>query len=220
MKKAFTLIELLIVVAIIAILAAIAVPNFLEAQTRSKVARCKADMRTLTTALESYGADSSKYPPHYYGLTGSNWNGASVFNSRNTIAVSGRFIRLTSPIAYITSIPQEAFTVGSLAAGTALPGDKPEYYDTYDYFTDQFSPIGRGYSGGGKWRVAGVGPDRKQAYGGTTKSSGAANPSNAYGVTYDATNGTISSGDIIRVGPPSSTGTEEPFFNRATNPNL
>jgi len=41
---AFTLIELLIVVAIIAILSAIAVPNFLEAQTRSKVSRTQADM--------------------------------------------------------------------------------------------------------------------------------------------------------------------------------
>ena len=60
--RAFTLIELLIVVAIIAILAAIALPNFLEAQTRSKVSRAKADMRTLVTAIESYHVDNNLYP--------------------------------------------------------------------------------------------------------------------------------------------------------------
>jgi len=64
-RHAFTLIELLIVVAIIAILAAIAVPNFLEAQTRSKVSRAKADMRTLATGLESYAVDNNKYPPSF-----------------------------------------------------------------------------------------------------------------------------------------------------------
>src|SRR5260221_3715617 len=61
MKRAFTLIELLIVVAIIAILAAIAVPNFLEAQTRAKVSRVKADMRTLGTAMEQYNVDYNGY---------------------------------------------------------------------------------------------------------------------------------------------------------------
>jgi prepilin-type N-terminal cleavage/methylation domain-containing protein len=61
-KKAFTLIELLIVVAIIAILAAIAIPNFLEAQTRSKVARTKADMRSLKLSLEAYRVDNNTYP--------------------------------------------------------------------------------------------------------------------------------------------------------------
>jgi type II secretion system protein G len=60
--RAFTLIELLIVVAIIAILAAIAVPNFLEAQVRSKVSREKANMRTIATALEAYRTDFSRYP--------------------------------------------------------------------------------------------------------------------------------------------------------------
>ena len=62
-KKAFTLIELLIVVAIIAILAAIAVPNFREAQVRAKVSRAKSDMRSLVTAIEAYRVDTNHYPP-------------------------------------------------------------------------------------------------------------------------------------------------------------
>lgn len=60
--KAFTLIELLIVVAIIGILAAIAVPNFLNAQIRAKVARVKGDLRAIGTALDSYRVDNNTYP--------------------------------------------------------------------------------------------------------------------------------------------------------------
>lgn len=89
---AFTLIELLIVVAIIAILAAIAVPNFLEAQSRSKVARLKADMRTLATGLEAYAVDHNSYvPSSYFYLTGANKNGG------------GFFLMLSTPVSYITN---------------------------------------------------------------------------------------------------------------------
>ena len=83
MRRAFTLIELLIVVAIIAILAAIAVPNFLEAQVRSKVSRTKADMRSLATAIEAYAVDNTVYPPLV--AKNSPWilNGSGAINGRS-----------------------------------------------------------------------------------------------------------------------------------------
>lgn len=64
LRAAFTMIELLVVVAIIAILAAIAVPNFLEAQVRSKVSRTMQDMSTVRTAVQAYYADAEAYPPN------------------------------------------------------------------------------------------------------------------------------------------------------------
>ncbi len=91
-RRAFTLIELLIVVAIIAILAAIAVPNFLEAQVRSKVTRVTADMRSLRTALETYCIDYGKYPMLRNRQDQKNRGGI------------GDCVDLTTPIAYIASV--------------------------------------------------------------------------------------------------------------------
>jgi len=93
-RKAFTLIELLIVVAIIAILAAIAVPNFLEAQVRAKVSRCKADLRTIRTAMEAYRVDYNQYIPDNFP--------GQVYDCQS-------YQRLTTPVAYITSVPESPF---------------------------------------------------------------------------------------------------------------
>jgi prepilin-type N-terminal cleavage/methylation domain-containing protein len=121
--KAFTLIELLIVVAIIAILAAIAVPNFLEAQTRAKVTRVKADMRTVTTALEAYRVDNNSYMPGFppgagpaYNNPNENFYGwAQNFLMLETptghLAGGDLGNRLTTPVAYISSIPTDPFWV-------------------------------------------------------------------------------------------------------------
>jgi len=60
-KKGFTLIELMIVVAIIGILAAIAIPNFLRFQLKSKSSEGKVNIAAIRTAEESYLAEFGTY---------------------------------------------------------------------------------------------------------------------------------------------------------------
>jgi prepilin-type N-terminal cleavage/methylation domain-containing protein len=61
-RRGFTLIELMVVIAIIIILAAIAIPNYLTMTKRAKNSRLEADMATLATALETYKTDWGSYP--------------------------------------------------------------------------------------------------------------------------------------------------------------
>ncbi len=60
-NKGFTLIELMIVVAIIGILAAIAIPNFIRFQARSKQSEAKSNMKSLFTAQKSYYQEKDRY---------------------------------------------------------------------------------------------------------------------------------------------------------------
>lgn len=62
-EKGFTLVELVVVVAIIGILVAIAVPNLLDAIDRSKQRATVAEMRLWAIALQEYYAQLSNYPP-------------------------------------------------------------------------------------------------------------------------------------------------------------
>ncbi len=98
-RKGFTLIELMIVIAIIIILAAIAIPNYLKMTERAKKARVASDFESLATALESYRTDWGSYPVAstavkvndstavlYQELTGTGTSSTATNVSTNTTA--------------------------------------------------------------------------------------------------------------------------------------
>ncbi len=175
-SRAFTLIELLIVVAIIGILAAIAIPNFLEAQVRSKMSAVKSDHRTLATALEAYYADNNAYPEDYaeFELAGGYGQG-----------------RLTTPIAYISSVPRDVF-------GGYIDSSNGKHIITYTLGTEPDANPSR-------WMLTSSGPNRIDECSPTFGYPGYSpdifdNPASGYlYLRYDPTNGSVSAGDIIRV---------------------
>lgn len=69
-RKGFTLIELMIVVAIIIILAAVAIPNYLRMTDRARRSRVAGDFSSIATALEAYQVDWGTYPDDAAAATG------------------------------------------------------------------------------------------------------------------------------------------------------
>lgn len=194
-RRAFTLIELLIVVAIISILAAIAVPNFLEAQTRSRVSRIKADMRTLTVGVEAYQIDNRMYPfrrnlqetatrkPHVP---------ETPWRMRQMAA-------LTTPVAYITSLPPDIFSIN-----VKPPNNIIDYYDPTQVswlinYRHAYNPALQVSPAQAGWMLVSVGPDKWLGAIDNSSNDDPATPFELRGtiyMPYDPTNGTISSGNI------------------------
>lgn len=178
--RGLTLIELLICVAIIGVLAAIALPNFMEARTRSRVARTQADLRTVALAIESYLVDAGA--PPYDGEPG-----FTFYGWVNALSP------LTSPVAYLSHLPEDPFQ--ARVWEPTRPGHT--HYQNgrhvFDYSTAYWNGVGRdmdvtrvwrAHFGFSPWKLSSVGPDRVPGFG--------------LADLYDPTNGTLSGGDLIR----------------------
>jgi len=170
--RAFTLIELLIVVAIIGILAAIAVPNFLNAQMRAKISRVQADMKAVATALEQYYLDWNSYVEDH------DW--PSDRSQRG-------LFRLTSPMPYLTTLPPDPFpssTVKNYSEGNP----------NYEFGSGNASQPGKQWPAQA-YIIISPGPDLDEEVSGNDGF-----PFGTVIRSYDISNGLNSSGDIVRMG--------------------
>ncbi|HOJ62146.1 MAG TPA: prepilin-type N-terminal cleavage/methylation domain-containing protein [bacterium] len=179
-SSSFTLIELLIVVAIIGILAAIAVPNFLNAQTRAKIARVMGDFKAYGTALETYILDQNAAP----------WDMPCPSGDHGWASCLSR---LTTPVAYINAVMPDVFQAEDVRANLS-PSHFVGSLLSYDYTTIYFnggvgtqSAIWKYLFGNSLWRLASAGPDR--ALINVTARQWLAPP-------YNPSNGLVSPGDI------------------------
>jgi prepilin-type N-terminal cleavage/methylation domain-containing protein len=94
-RAGFTLVEIMIVVAIIALLAAIAVPNFLRARKRSQATRILEDLRVIDAAIDQYAIETNKA-----GGVSVEWTdimnylktGSAIYNSGGTDLLGGTFV--------------------------------------------------------------------------------------------------------------------------------
>ncbi|MEI7633207.1 MAG: prepilin-type N-terminal cleavage/methylation domain-containing protein [bacterium] len=187
-RVGFTLIELIVVVSIIAILAAIAIPNFIEAQTRAKVSRAKSDLRTIAIAVEAYCTDHGKYPdplqPYKESLSTVN--------------------ELSTPVAYLTTtqLPDAFPPTWVETTPPPPPGYSPTYwYNSFSGAMGKELSEASGFPAFSGYCLCSVGPDRVSNAATLLPFYIDRDPKrerNCLDLLYDPTNGTISSGDIAR----------------------
>lgn len=189
-RRGFTLIELLVVISIILILITIALPNFMDAMTRAKVARARADMRTISIALETYYIDWRHYPPdHLPDSTGLHSEFAGLF-------------QITTPLTYLQEVPEDIFSLAGsgMEAGDARwfmlasTGVSPEFLSLTSPIMDTYAIYSRGPDNSLEF-------ERPRLWPYDGEEGNPCGPPVRIGYTgYSPTNGTDSAGDLIHPG--------------------
>lgn len=122
--KGFTLIELMIVVAIIGILAAIAIPNFIKFQCRSKQSEAKVNLKALYVAEEAYYSEFDQYAAMDRINGGTNFDASTVRNPMG-------FVPKGEKLRYDYVVEDNDFRVDFIGAAQANDVDAALNGDTW-----------------------------------------------------------------------------------------
>jgi Tfp pilus assembly protein PilE len=174
-----------IAIAIVLILGAVLWPSYLDDHERSHIAEAKRDLRTLAIALESYYIGHMAYPPA--ADEDGRW---LLFDNRENRISAG----------YL-----------STAISEASPEVREHFTDWFHQVEGREQPYRFATNGFSCWILASNGPDEEitvnvaefpaPEIGGCSWEIFLNQFGVGYAIEYDASNGTESSGDILRVGP-------------------
>ena len=132
-EKGFTLIELMIVVAILGILAAIAIPNFMRFQAKSRQSEAKTNLGAIGTTAESYRAEQDTYIATWNDL---GW--APQGNARYDYGYNALVLDVVNAFNAVTFAPENAAVAATPATFIAAAEgdiDADSTAGTYDCWT-------------------------------------------------------------------------------------
>jgi len=191
-KRGITLVDFLVMATIVEILAAIAVPNFLEAKVRSNLSRCRADMRSMAASIEAYHVDHDYYPTYHYTQYSYEKDPFNLGGSVTEWFIGGNCVdiysqtspfpgpnQITTPVAYLSALPEDPFHE---------PEEDDPFetmhlmYVNWEHYNDEINVFHPVLEMWGSWRLTSGGPDLSRH--------------DSLWITYDPTNGLTSLGQV------------------------